>query len=267
MQFTHFGIGHRSSCMSLLRRVVKRASLFIARFSSLNLLCSSLSCQVCSSISLSFPSCTIICRHSCSNTCRSWALLSAESLHWASLRCCCWKKSCSSPCMLLLAPLNLSDPRWCRCCTLSGFFFLLLAPAWCSTSLLSSSSLSSSESSSEDLSPLNLFSFFLEWLGSDSRSCSMCLVLSVKIACNSSKNGHCLPLSGLDVSLPCREGAGWTVSNFCKFSEEKEMKLLIEGSLHEIYNDALKVYLLPEERIVEGVGTGPCISKLLQEES
>lgn len=45
------------------------------------------------------------------------------------------------------------------------------------------------------------------------------------------------------------------------------MKLLIEGSLHEIYNDALKVYLLPEERIVEGVGTGPCISKLLQEES
>lgn len=78
--------------MSLFRSVVKSASLFSARLSSLNFRCSSLSLHACSIIIFSLSSFSIVCRHSCSKSSRSWARFSIDSFHCISILFCCWMK-------------------------------------------------------------------------------------------------------------------------------------------------------------------------------
>lgn len=192
---------YRSSCRSLFNRVVRSASLFSARASSLILLCSSRSIHECSSNNLSCSSFCIVCRHCCSKTTRSWARLSIISRHRTSMCCCCTRKSCSSSWMLEIPALDFSDILW-YCCFLSSAFLFLLCIGFSSS--LSSPPSSSSSDSPDDRSPPGRFSFLLtEVPDSDSRSCR-CIFLarSVKTACSSSKKGQCLPFSGSEVSFP-----------------------------------------------------------------
>ena len=192
---------YKSSWRSLFNSVVRRASLFSARASSLILLCSSRCIHECSSINLSCSRFCIVCLHSCSKTIRSWARLSIVSCHWMSIRCCCARKSCSSSWMLETPVLDFSGILW-DCCFLSSAFLFLLcigSSSWLSTPP------SSPSDSPDDRSPLGRFSFLLtEAPGSDSRSWR-CIFLarSVKTACSSGKKGHCLPFSGSEVSFPC----------------------------------------------------------------
>ena len=209
------------SWMSLLRRVVRRTSRFSARLSSLALLCSSLSLHACSTISLSRSSFSMDCRHSCSNICLSWARLSMASLHCISILCCCWKNSLSISgillALLIFAALGgltdfTSDAVALNGLSLSAFLFRgLLLLGSLSSSLSSSSSSSSSENSSEEWSPaLILLALFLDCMepasDSSSRRC-MFFARSSNIAWSSSKNGHCRPFSGSDVSFPCTKGS------------------------------------------------------------